>query len=265
MITCEWSIRPSPPRLLGALARPVARAVSASSAACETSSEAAPTSSVTPTFSRRQHRDALEVAERQRRVGLLGGRARRASGRPASSPRAARSAWRVFGRVERAGVEDRHRAALGVQRQRAAQRRALLLAVDLEGVGARLRAEHDATAGPDRRAARAGAGAAGALLAPWLGATAGDHRRGSSSPRCRAGARPARRARSGARAGRGSARRRRASSSLTFLAAPSRRAPERQASLRTSTIAAARARAPSRARAAGSRFASTGRSRGPSG
>src|ERR1700722_8518491 len=38
----------------------------------------------------------------------------------------------------------------------------------------RLRAEHGAAAGPDRRARRAGTGAAGALLAPRLGATAGD-------------------------------------------------------------------------------------------
>src|SRR5204862_3220807 len=44
------------------------------------------------------------------------------------------------------------------------------LAVDLEGVVARLRAEDDAAAGPDRRADRAGAGPAGALLPPRLGA-----------------------------------------------------------------------------------------------
>ena len=77
-------------------------------------------------------------------------------------------------RVERRRVEDRDRAALGVHRQRAAQRRAALLAVDLEGVVARRGAEDRAAADPDRRARRAGAGAAGALLAPRLGAAAAD-------------------------------------------------------------------------------------------
>ena len=77
-------------------------------------------------------------------------------------------------RLEGRRVEHRERAALGVQRERAAQRGALLLAVDLEGVGARLGTEDDAAAGPDRGAVGAGAGATGALLAPRLGATAGD-------------------------------------------------------------------------------------------
>src|SRR5919197_568882 len=52
------------------------------------------------------------------------------------------------------------------------QRRAALLAVDLEGVVAWLGTEGDAAARPDRRARRPGAGAAGALLAPRLGGAA---------------------------------------------------------------------------------------------
>ena len=85
-------------------------------------------------------------------------------------------------RVERAGVEDGQRLALGVDRQRAAQRGAARLAVDLDGVVARLRAEHDAAAGPDAASAsEPGAGAAGALLAPRLGAAAARPRRGSWS------------------------------------------------------------------------------------
>src|SRR5204862_17282 len=85
--------------------------------------------------------------------------------------------------------EDRQRATAGVQRETAAQRRALLLAVDLEGVGARRRPEGDAAAGPDRRAARAGAGTAGALLAPRLRAAARDQAacfgRRRAAPACR--------------------------------------------------------------------------------
>src|SRR4029079_16581312 len=79
------------------------------------------------------------------------------------------------GRVERAGVEPEQRAALGVQRQRAAQRGLAGLAVDLDGVVARAGAEDDAAAGPLRGADRALAGAAGALLAPRLGAATADH------------------------------------------------------------------------------------------
>src|SRR5262249_666554 len=75
---------------------------------------------------------------------------------------------------ERPGVEDGDRATLGVDRQRAAQRRAALLAVDLERVVTRRRAEDGAAAGPDRRARRAGAGTAGALLAPGLGRATAD-------------------------------------------------------------------------------------------
>src|SRR6185503_16017115 len=55
-----------------------------------------------------------------------------------------------------------------------AQRGAALLAVDLEGVVARRGPEDDAAAGEVRRADRALAGAAGALLAPRLRAAAAD-------------------------------------------------------------------------------------------
>ncbi len=78
------------------------------------------------------------------------------------------------GLVEARGVEDRERVALGVHGEHAAQRGAALLAVDLEGVVARRGAEDDAAAGEVRRADRALAGAAGALLAPRLRAAATD-------------------------------------------------------------------------------------------
>ena len=92
------------------------------------------------------------------------------------TPQSASSANAAFvdGVSNLRGVEERDRLALGVHGERAAQCGALLLAVDLEGVAARLRAEDGAAAGPDRAAARAGAGAAGALLAPRLRATAAD-------------------------------------------------------------------------------------------
>ena len=54
------------------------------------------------------------------------------------------------------------------------ERRARRLAVDLDLEGAHRRREGDAAARPVRRAGRAGAGAAGALLAPRLRAAAGD-------------------------------------------------------------------------------------------
>src|SRR6202042_72293 len=66
------------------------------------------------------------------------------------------------------------RLALGVGRERGAERGPARLAVDLDGVVARMRPEYGAAARPDRRAGGTGAGAAGALLAPRLGATAGD-------------------------------------------------------------------------------------------
>ena len=122
---------------------------------------------------RRQHRDAAQVAERQRHVGLVLGEddQHRAAAGPLGDELVGLLGR---GRVEGRRVEDRDRAAVGVRAQRAAQRGAALLAVDLEGVVARVGAEDDAAAGPDRRARRAGAGAAGALLAPRLGAAAAD-------------------------------------------------------------------------------------------
>src|SRR5439155_12772791 len=58
--------------------------------------------------------------------------------------------------------------------ERAAERELLHLGVDFLRVVARLRAEHDAAAGPQGRADGTGAGAAGALLAPRLLAAAAD-------------------------------------------------------------------------------------------
>ena len=58
--------------------------------------------------------------------------------------------------------------------QRAAERQRLHLRIDLLGVVARLRAEHYATTAPERGTVRARTGAAGALLAPRLLATAAD-------------------------------------------------------------------------------------------
>src|SRR6202034_2779738 len=94
-----------------------------------------------------------------------------------------------LGRLERRSVEYRQRSALSVQGEGAAKRCALLLAVDLEGVGAWLRTEHGSATGPKRRAAGAGTSAARALLAPWLGAAAGHHSAGlggcrAASTRC---------------------------------------------------------------------------------
>ena len=108
-------------------------------------------------------------------------------------PRAARCASFVRGAREPAAVEDAERAAAGVQRERDARapcRRAFLFTFTRGSAG--LRAEDDAAAAPLRRAGRALAGAAGALLAPRLGAAAGAPGRASwwracpgASPRAR--------------------------------------------------------------------------------
>ena len=76
--------------------------------------------------------------------------ARRARSATRPSPKSASARGRGLGRRRVVGgrVEDRERAALGVDRQRRAQRLAARLAVDLDGVVARLRAEGDAAAGP---------------------------------------------------------------------------------------------------------------------
>ena len=198
MITWLASIRRSPPARVAALAP---RTVSASSASWEATSVAAPTMSATPaasagsTFTRARLRNDLarHVAPRAEQHA-----ARSRRGGPSSRP----AACLVDGVVERAGVEPEHRAALGVQRQRAAQRGLAGLAVDLDGVVARAGAEDDAAAGPLRGADRARAGAAGALLAPRLGAAAADHAARAWWRACPGGARPARRSRSRARAGR---------------------------------------------------------------
>src|SRR5438552_5223296 len=119
----------------------------------------------------RQDRDALEVAERQGDARLLLGQddEERAPVRPVADE--LRGLLRG-GLLEARRVENRDRAALGMHGERAAQRGAALLAVDLEGVAARLGTEGGAAAGPDGRARRAGARAAGALLAPRLRAAA---------------------------------------------------------------------------------------------
>src|SRR5919201_4160459 len=126
---------------------------------------------------RGQDRDAREVAERQRNADLLLGQddEDRAPAEPVGQELRGLLGRR---RVEAGRVQDRDRPALGVDRERAAQRGAALLAVDLERVLARLGAEDDAAAGPDRRARRAGAGAPGALLTPRLRAAAGDQAAG---------------------------------------------------------------------------------------
>ncbi len=150
------------------------RAVRLSSAGSDTTSEAAPNRSVTPTLSAvstatraRLRNDSAAADSSAVSTTSVG----RGCPQPSSS---VESLARPRG-LERARVEDRDRAALGVQRERAAQRSALLLAVDLEGVGARLGTEHRATASPDRRAVGARTRASGALLTPRLRATAGDH------------------------------------------------------------------------------------------
>ena len=163
-------------------------------------------------------------------------------------------------RLGRGGVKS-DRTALGVQREGAAQRRTLLLAVDLESVGARLRSEGDTAAGPDRRAARP-RGNDRCLLAPRLGATAGDHRAGLRRGR----AAPARRllgtdALVHQRTGEA-----RDEGEVVELYLFGRRGSEhgRQASVRTSTNAPA-SRAPSRAPASRFSSLSTATISGPSG
>src|SRR3954452_21016117 len=73
-------------------------------------------------------------------------------------------------RVERGRVEPGDRAPLGVHRQGRPQRAPARLAVHLDRVGARLRAERHATALAVGGRERAHASAARALLAPGLGA-----------------------------------------------------------------------------------------------
>src|SRR5215210_553466 len=70
--------------------------------------------------------------------------------------------------VERAGIDSGDRAALGVHRQRGAERAPPCLAVHLDRVAARPRAEGHAATGALRRRERAHARPSGALLAPGL-------------------------------------------------------------------------------------------------
>ena len=87
------------------------------------------------------------------------------------------------------GVEHGQRLALGVDREGAAQRRAASLAVDLDGVVARRRAEDVPPPVHMGERDEPGARAAGALLAPRLGAAAARPCRASASTRCRDGER----------------------------------------------------------------------------
>ena len=87
----------------------------------------------------------------------------------ALEPRQRRGAALVDGDSHASRVDARDRTALGVHRQRRTQRPPPRLAVDLDAVGPRPRAECHAAAGAMRHRERARAGAAGALLAPSLG------------------------------------------------------------------------------------------------
>ena len=147
--------------------------------------------------------DAGVAAEHDHAAGCCGRtwrtspRRRRAA--PARGP-SPKSAERLGGRLGRGrvvdgGVADGERAAVGVHAERRAQRAAARLAVDLDRVAARRGAEGDAAAVAVAGADRAGAGAAGALLAPRPSRRSSRPRRGSASTRCRGGARAARRAR----------------------------------------------------------------------
>ena len=115
----------------------------------------------------------------------------------------------VLGASKAAGVEDRERAALCVQRQRAAQRGALLLAVDLEGVRTRLRAERRC-----RRRPRSASGWSRRGRGPCPSGARASRRRRETSPRVFVAAVPRLRAACSARtlwctSGPGEARRRR--------------------------------------------------------
>src|SRR4051794_12677687 len=119
---------------------------------------------------RGQHGDARQVAEGQGDPRLL--LREHDEHRAAAAPVAEQLRGLARrGLVEARRVEDRQRVALGVHREHAAQRGAALLAVDLDRVVARGRAEDDAAAREVRRTDRALARAAGALLAPRLRAT----------------------------------------------------------------------------------------------
>src|SRR6185503_7914109 len=115
---------------------------------------------------------ALQVAERadERVLTALDDDHQRALGAPAGEQLDRARRLRL---VDLRGVHRRQAAGGRVGRERDPQRLDAGLAVDLAGVAARVRAEHDAAAGPLRGADRALTGATGALLAPWLGAAPG--------------------------------------------------------------------------------------------
>ena len=144
-----------------------------SNAAGEATRRAAPITSATPTSSARSTFTPLDVAEAQRGVLLA---LDQHDQRAAAVAEARQRLGGLLGgrRGEGLGVDGGQRAAVGVHRQRGAQRAAALLAVDLDGVAARLGAEGDAAARALGRGQRADAGTAGALLAPGLGAGHGD-------------------------------------------------------------------------------------------
>jgi hypothetical protein len=122
---------------------------------------------------RLEHRHACEVSEGERRSRLLGTEhyERRARLVPILEQVESLAG---LGDLEGGSIQHRDGAAPGVQGKRTTQRGTLLLAVDLESVGTGLGTEHDSAACPQRRATGSGARAARALLAPGLGATAGD-------------------------------------------------------------------------------------------
>ena len=127
-----------------------------------------------------------------RGLGLGEQHERRRRRRP--SRRAASAACLVDGRVEAGGVEHGQRLALGVHRQRAAQRGPAGLAVDLDGVVARLRARTRCRrrSRPASATSRRGRGRCPSGATAW-------RRRRETSPRVLVDAVPWRRALSSAR------------------------------------------------------------------
>src|SRR5215208_956687 len=116
--------------------------------------------------------DARDVPKALQRADLLG--IEHQKNRPSSPPLLERLGGLLRRRLrEGRAVQDGDAPARGVDRERGAKRASPGLAVDLDGVVPRLWAEGDAAASAVRHAERAGACAAGALLAPGLG---GGHR-----------------------------------------------------------------------------------------
>src|SRR5262249_34467007 len=134
-------------------------------------------------LARADHGDALQIAEALREVRLLGERDEHR--RRLGAPRLDEDARLLGGRrIELRSVDDGERPLLRMRSERGAQRGLLRLPVHLLHERARGLRERVTAAGELRRADRALAGAAGALLAPRLRAAAGDEpaalRRGRS-------------------------------------------------------------------------------------